>query len=90
MSSNTMNSRVAFISLAAIAVCVLAPASRADTSGPTGQWYLNANTFPISVNIVSPSPGTYTGTLVNESGVTETLDNITWHTNHLLEFRRIG
>ena len=63
----------------------------ADTSGATGQWYLNAEGADISLNISSPSPGIYTGTIINENGGTEAADNISWNSSsRTLQFRRVG
>ena len=45
-------------------------AAQVDPSGPTGQWYLSANHFALSVNISSPSPGVYKGTMMNDRGGT--------------------
>jgi dienelactone hydrolase len=63
-----------------------------DTSGPLGTWYLNDNSFRITAMIRSgPQPNTYLGSLINENGGTETLDQISWNAaTRLLEFRRNG
>ncbi|MFN7997151.1 MAG: hypothetical protein U0Q18_26285 [Bryobacteraceae bacterium] len=72
-------------------LCVAVFSARADSSSPLGQWYLNANSFAISANISSPSPGVYTGTLTNENGGSELLDQINWDApSRLLIFRRNG
>jgi acetyl esterase/lipase len=63
----------------------------ADTSGPIGQWYLNANGSRLTVTISSPLPSLYIGALINDQGGTEVLDNISWNSSsRLLQFRRIG
>lgn len=54
--------------------------SRGDTSGPLGIWYLNSNSYQLMATIITGSqPGAYRGTLINENGGTEQLDNISWN-----------
>src|SRR5713101_1480414 len=63
-----------------------------DRSGPLGTWYMNANSYYVTVTISPGSvPETYEGTLINESGGSEPLDNISWDAStRRLEFRRNG
>jgi hypothetical protein len=80
--------RIAIMFVAAIS---LAGPARADQSGPAGRWYLNVNGHEVSADISSGSGQTYSGTLVNEDGAAEPLDNITWNrTLRQLQFRSDG
>ena len=83
-----------FISAAFVVSTVLvsfAAPAQADPSDPTGQWYLSANHFALSVNISSPSPGVYKGTMTNDRDGSEVLDNISWDkATRVLVFRRVG
>jgi len=77
-------------------------AGAANTAAPEvpaiGTWYLNANylgdtnNFFLTATITGGSaPGVYQGTLINEHGTVEILDNITWDdSGGQLEFRRNG
>jgi dienelactone hydrolase len=81
----------AFVPILTAVLFSFVTSARAGTSSPIGQWYLNANGFALSVNISSPLPGVYSGTIINESGGTETVDNITWDAStRLLKLRRVG
>lgn len=64
----------------------------ADTSGPLGTWYLNANNSRLTATIrAGARPDTYAGTLTNEAGGSEALDQISWDAaSRQLEFRRNG
>ena len=71
--------------------------SMLDTSNALGTWYVNANyqgnnNFLLLVSITGSSTrGIYQGTLVNENGVLEILDNISFEVpTRLLQFRRNG
>jgi len=64
--------------------------TRADSSGPLGTWYLNADGVRLTATIRRDAGG-YQGTLRNESGVEEQLDQIRWNAPaRTLEFRRRG
>jgi hypothetical protein len=52
-----------------------------------GTWFLNANGSRVTATITGSGP--FTGTLINENGGTETLDNIALN-GSFLEFRRDG
>ena len=74
-----------------VAVFGLTTLALAESSGPTGQWYLRANGYALSASITSPSSGTYTGTLINDAGGAELLDSIAWDaSSRTLQFRRNG
>jgi dienelactone hydrolase len=61
-----------------------------DTSTPVGTWYLVANKFRLELSIQAAIGG-YSGTIKNEGGAPEPLDNITWDAaGRWLEFRRNG
>jgi dienelactone hydrolase len=69
----------------------LAGTARADQSSPTGQWYFNSNGHAVSADISDAFQGKYVGTLTNEKGETEPLDNITWYNrSRALQFRVDG
>ena len=76
----------------AILMCLGALPAAADSSSPLGTWYLSANNFRLTVSIGNGAQaGTFQGTLTNENGGIEQLDNITWDaTARRLEFRRNG
>src|SRR5215470_1629832 len=79
--------------LLALTVTIV-PAIRAaaDSSGPVGTWYLNANNSRLSVTIQNGAQaGTYSGTVAGETADGQKVDNITWNpATRLLEFRQGG
>jgi len=61
-----------------------------DASTPAGTWFLAANAFRLEMSIHAAGPG-FVGTIKNEGGAAEPLDNITWDpASRWLEFRRNG
>ncbi len=66
-------------------------AAAADASNAVGTWCLNGNSHRLTLTISGPPAGPFTGSLTNENGGSETMDNITWDpAARRLEFRRIG
>jgi acetyl esterase/lipase len=76
----------------ALALAVPPPVGAQDSSGPVGTWYLRSNQSPVTATIsAGKTPGSYHGTLIDENGVTQKLDQIHWDAkNRRLEFRRTG
>jgi dienelactone hydrolase len=61
-----------------------------DSGGPVGTWYLDADGSRLTAAIRKEAGG-YRGTLLNESGAEEQLDQIHWDAStRRLEFRRHG
>ena len=61
-----------------------------DTSTPAGTWYLLANASRLELSIQFQN-NTYSGTIRNEGGAAEPLDQIVWDpVGRWLEFRRHG
>ena len=61
-----------------------------DTSTPAGTWYLLANASRLELSIQFQN-NTYSGTIRNEGGAAEPLDQIVWDpVGRSLEFRRHG
>jgi dienelactone hydrolase len=90
-SVGVKSGRLLSILLLFVWTCSSPRAMAADTSGPAGTWYLNANSFHTTLTIFSPAVGSLTGSLVNERGITEAVDNISWDLgSRRLEFRRNG
>jgi dienelactone hydrolase len=80
------------VAVASAVALALAKSASANPSEPIGTWYLNANNYRISLSIgAGGAPNTYVGTVTNENGGAETVDNIAWNDGtHRLRFRRVG
>jgi dienelactone hydrolase len=59
-----------------------------QSSGATGTWYLNANNLRLTLTVSEGPQGPLTGTVVNENGSADSVDEITWdQRTGRLEFR---